>query len=48
MAYGRSLRGKEDSERATEAPNPSFGGYYIEAMETTRNGSNFAARIPAE
>jgi hypothetical protein len=28
---------KEDSERATEAPNPKLGGYYIEDMETTRN-----------
>jgi hypothetical protein len=46
MAYGRHLRGKEDSERATEAPNPEVGGYYIEAMETTRNGSNFAAGVP--
>jgi hypothetical protein len=31
---------EEDSERATEAPNPSLGRYYIEAMETTRNGRN--------
>ena len=31
---------EEDSERATEAPNPSLGRYYIEPMETTRNGTN--------